>query len=388
MSPDPRPLIAHVVHRFDTGGLENGVVNLINRSDPARYRHAVVALTDITDFAQRVQRPDVQWLALNKPPGQGVWQFPAWTRALRALQPTLVHTRNLGTLELQIPAAWAGVPLRVHGEHGRDLSDPDGTRRRYRWMRRALSPWVHRYVALSDDLQRYLVEGVGIAAHRVERIHNGVDTDRFAARTGPPVPIQGCPWDPQAHWIVGTVGRLRPEKDQAFLLRAFALACVQAPTHTAHWRMALVGDGPQRADLQALAEAMGVRDRVWFAGDRSDVPAILRGLHAFALPSRTEGISNTILESMATGLPVIATAVGGTPELIEADCSGWLVPWGQDGAADAGLAAALQAASDPTAAAHRGAAARARIQAHFSLEAMVQRYCALYDRLLARRGVH
>ena len=115
MASDPRPLIAHVLHRFDTGGLENGVVNLINRMPVERYRHAVIALTEVTDFRRRVVRDDVQFIAMNKPPGQGIWMFGRMRRVFGELRPAIVHTRNLAALEMMVPAALAGVRARVHG---------------------------------------------------------------------------------------------------------------------------------------------------------------------------------------------------------------------------------------------------------------------------------
>jgi hypothetical protein len=142
---DQRPLVAHVLHRFDVGGLENGVVNLINRMPEERFRHAVISMTEIGgEFLKRVQRDDVQFHALNKPPGQGLRVASRLLRVLREARPALVHTRNLGALEMTLPAAWAGVPVRVHGEHGWDTSDPDGRSVKYRLIRRAYRPFVHR----------------------------------------------------------------------------------------------------------------------------------------------------------------------------------------------------------------------------------------------------
>ena len=114
--PDARPLIAHVVFRFDIGGLENGVVNLLNRMPPERYRHAVISLTDVTSFRDRVLRRDVEFVALGKRPGHGFRLFPRLYRTFRRIRPAIVHTRNLAALEASIPAVVAGVPVRVHGE--------------------------------------------------------------------------------------------------------------------------------------------------------------------------------------------------------------------------------------------------------------------------------
>src|SRR5688572_1793372 len=115
-----RPLIAHVVYRFDVGGLENGVLNLINHMPVESYRHAVISLTDITDFQSRIERDNVELIALNKRPGHGMKVFPRVWSLFRRMRPSIVHTRNLAALEMAIPAWTAGVPIRVHGEHGRD----------------------------------------------------------------------------------------------------------------------------------------------------------------------------------------------------------------------------------------------------------------------------
>ena len=371
---DPRPLVAHVVYRFDTGGLENGIVNLINHMPAEAYRHAVVALTEVTDFAQRIHRQDVQFVSLRKPPGQGIWQFPNWWSEIRRLAPAIMHTRNLGALEAQVPAAVAGVPVRIHGEHGRDMTDPDGTRRRYQWVRRAYSPFVHRYVALSRDLAGYLTGPVGIDQRRVAQICNGVDVSRFSAATaGHPQAIPGCPFQPDAHFIVGTVGRLQPEKDQTTLVRAFAHALQQR----SQLRLVLAGDGPLRTAVEAEVDALGLRGKVWLAGMRSDVPVVLKGLHVFVLPSRAEGISNTILEAMASGLPVLATSVGGNPELVVDGETGLLVPPADPQA----MADALVAMASEGRHVAMGVAGRERVTQQFSLQAMVRSYQALYDEL-------
>ena len=125
MISDSRPLVVHIVFRFDVGGLENGVVNLINRM--TAWRHAVVALTEaVPAFCTRVQRDDVRFYSLHHPHGRGWHSWPAPLRILREQQSQVVQTRNLAALEMQVAAWWAGFPLRVHGEHGWDVRDPDG----------------------------------------------------------------------------------------------------------------------------------------------------------------------------------------------------------------------------------------------------------------------
>ncbi|MCL4696100.1 MAG: TIGR03088 family PEP-CTERM/XrtA system glycosyltransferase, partial [Burkholderiaceae bacterium] len=303
--------MCHVVYRFDTGGLENGVVNLINHMPQASARHMVVALTEVAEgFAARVRRRDVEFVALGKPPGHGARLYPELVRLLKRCRPAVVHTRNLAALEMQPAAAWAGVPLRVHGEHGRDADDIDGSNRRHQWVRRAYSPFVHRYVALSRDLGDYLVQRVGIRDTRVRQIYNGVDTLRFRPAEGPDggrEPVAGSPFNDPRLWVVGTVGRMMTVKAQPDLARAFVLALQRTPALRERLRLVMVGEGPLRAEALAILEAAGAGSLAWLPGERDDIPEVMRGLDAFVLPSVAEGISNTILEAMATGLPVLAT---------------------------------------------------------------------------------
>lgn len=379
---DQRPLIAHVVYRFGTGGLENGVVNLINHLDPGRFRHAVIALTEVTAFAERIRRPDVEFISLNKPPGQAVVRFPKWLRILKALSPTVVHTRNLGAMEMQAPAAWAGVPVRIHGEHGRDMSDPHGRNRRYQWIRRAYRPLIHRHVALSAELVGYLAGPVGVSRDRISLIRNGVDSQRFVPTgSGAPQPISGCPFDPDRHIILGTVGRLQAEKDHATLITAFALLFhgegpprATSSDSAPSLRLVVAGDGPLRPQLESLARQLGIDAAIWWAGERQDVPDLMRGFHIFVLPSRAEGISNTLLEAMSSGLPAVATDVGGNPELVIEGQTGRLVQPADPRA----LAQAMGSLIDPAVRLPMGRAARSRIESEFSLDQMIRRYEALY----------
>ncbi|KAB2927605.1 MAG: TIGR03088 family PEP-CTERM/XrtA system glycosyltransferase [Dechloromonas sp.] len=379
---DPRPLVAHVMYRFDTGGLENGIVNLINHMPAERYRHAVIALTEVTDFRHRIKRDDVQFIALKKPPGQTLWIFPQLYRLFRQLRPAIVHSRNLAALEVQLPAWLARVPVRIHGEHGRDVGDLDGSNVTYQRVRRFYKPFVSYYLALSRDLAEYLDGIIRVPASKVLQVYNGVDTERFH-----PAPANfiapGCPFPRAGHWLVGTVGRMQTVKDQPTLARAFIRALEIAPELRERLRLVMIGDGPLRSQCQEILAAAGVADLAWLPGERSDVPDVMRGLDSFVLPSLAEGISNTILEAMASGLPVIATAVGGNADLVTAGETGEIIPAADP---DAMACAIVAAAARPEAARAMGRAGRQKVEHQFSMKAMVATYQGTYDKLLHRSG--
>ncbi|MGL1832999.1 TIGR03088 family PEP-CTERM/XrtA system glycosyltransferase [Rhodocyclaceae bacterium SMB388] len=378
MREDHRPLVAHVVFSFRTGGLENGVVNLINRMPPDRFRHAIISLTDHDpDFAARVELDDVEYFDMHKAPGHGIALYPALYRLFRRLRPAIVHTRNLAALEAVVPAWVAGVPVRIHGEHGWDVSDPEGVSVKYRLMRRLYRPFVSRYVALSGHIERYLIDGVGIPDARVERICNGVDILRFRNRGPTRRRLDGSPFNDPGLLTIGTVGRLQPIKDQVNLVRAFALARDRGGAD--RLRLIIVGDGPLRAAVEVEIETQGIKECVWLAGERHDIPDIMSALDVFALPSRAEGISNTILEAMASGLPVVATAVGGNGELVQQGETGLLVPPSDSPSLANAL---LTYANDPERAARHGAAGRHRAESMFSLDGMVDTYANMYEDLL------
>jgi sugar transferase (PEP-CTERM/EpsH1 system associated) len=377
---EPVPLIAHIIYRLDFGGLENGLVNLINGLPRGRYRHTVICLTKYSDFAQRIRRDDVTIHALEKKPGKDPLMYARLWKLLRSLSPAIVHTRNLAALDCQIVAAAAGVPRRVHGEHGWDIYDLHGTSTKYNRLRRLCRRFVHRYVPMSRDLEHWLLETVEVPATKIRQIYNGVDSSRFTPRLAL---REATPWPAEfagpEQVVIGTVGRMEPVKNPGLLVQAFAKLVARSPGDRTRLRLALIGEGPQRASVERELEDCGVRDLAWVPGGRDDVPDILRSLDVFALPSLNEGISNTILEAMASGLPVVATEVGGNPELVLRGETGELCA-----AEPEALAAALAPLVDDAARRRRFAAAgRERVEKQFSLPAMLGGYQNLYDELLA-----
>ena len=363
--------IVHIVYSFSIGGLENVIVQLINRLPVGEFEHVLISLTSISDFKNRIQRSDVQFIELHKPPGHAFALYPRIYRLLRQLKPDIVHTCNLAALEVT-PLAWlAGVPLRVHAEHGWDAHDPRGANPRYRLLRKFYKPFVSHYVAVSQEIDDYLARAIGVARKRHSLIANGVDTEVFAPHTGMPLAVAGCPFVPGQHWLVGTVGRLQTVKNQPLLARAFVRLIQDHPHAAEHMRLIIVGEGPLHTAVQDALGQKGLQHLAWLAGARNDVADIMRGLNCFVLPSQAEGTSCTLQEAMACGLPVIATAVGGTPDLVVDGATGILVP--SDDVES--MAQAIWLSYNQKDLMRRfGQTARAKAVAHFGLAAMVERY--------------
>ena len=370
------PLVAHIVFRLDFGGLENGLVNLINRLPKQSFRHVIICLKDFTDFRDRIDG-EVEVFALHKREGQDFRVYWRLWRLFRRLKPDIVHTRNLATLEAQFPAWLAGVSHRVHGEHGRDIHDVDNTKRRYRWLRKLFRPLVGRYIPLSADLAAYLQDEVGVPSTKVVKICNGVDTDKFSP--GKHAALT-APFDLNNSIVIGTVGRMEAVKDQVTLAHAFVELTKRIGTaFEQQVVLVMVGDGSQRDRISAILKEASLEQLAWLPGSRNDVEQLMRSYDIFVLPSLAEGISNTILEAMASGLPVVATDVGGNNELVQEGVTGLLVPRAQPMAMAEALLKYVNSGELRT---QHGAAARARVLANFSLDGMADCYGQVYRDLL------
>jgi sugar transferase (PEP-CTERM/EpsH1 system associated) len=371
-------LVVHLINQLDVGGMENGLINLITHMPPERYRHAIVCLKDHSDYHAHIRERGVEIISLKKREGADPAHYLRMFRILRALQPDLVHTRNLAGFEGQLVAALAGVKLRVHGEHGRDLSDLHGRCRKYQFLRRLLRPLIGHFIAVSADLQHWLIDSIGAEPARVSQISNGVDSVQFHPRLGPAAAVGPTGFMQDNVFVVGSVGRMDEVTNHGTLIDAF-LRLIASP-HPAHQRLRLliVGDGPTRADCQAMLNRAGAGHRAWLPGARADVAQLLRAMDLFVLPSLAEGSSHTILEAMATGLPVVATAVGGNAELIHAGFTGILVP---PMSPDLMAAAIADYCRIPEMAARHGMRARSQVIARHSLPAMARSYLAVYDSL-------
>jgi sugar transferase (PEP-CTERM/EpsH1 system associated) len=373
------PLVVHLTYRLDVGGLETLMIERINRMPTERYRHAVVCLTDFNpEFARRISKQDVSVHALHKQPGLSLPTHLALYRLLRRLRPTVLHTYNLSAVEYAPVALLAGVPVRINGAHGRDAADPHGRNRRHNLLRRLMLPFYDCCYANSTAMEIWNRQVIGVPPAKSRLLSNGIDTERYRPRRdGDPASRYGVD-----DIVIVSVGRVQPDKDHATLLAAFALLRTRLPDLAPRLKLAIIGEGALLHSLRATAIAEGLDEAVWLPGARADVADILRMARVFALPSVVEGTPGAALEAMASGLPVVGSAVGGVPEVIEHGSTGRLVVPGQPSAWAEALAPYL---TQPALAAEHGTAGRSRVLRHYAMSAMVEAYQAMYDSLCSRK---
>ena len=369
--------IVHVVYAFATGGLENGVVNIINRLPKEDYRHTIICVTDHDDdFFARITSKNVDIVDLNKPAGNGIaWLYHCW-KLLRKLKPDICHSRNLSALEAQLPAFLAGVPYRVHGEHGWDVNDLGGSNKKYQLLRKLYKPFIHQYVALSKEAVTYLTDKINVKPQNIHHICNGVDVDKFIPNKNRELlPVGFVSSD---SLIFGTVGRLAQVKNQTLLVSAFLALWQQHAQLQDKLRLVIIGDGILLSQLKDMVASAGAEQAVWFAGRRDNVAQLMQQLDVFVLPSLAEGISNTLLEAMASGLPYIATNVGGNADLVLPQHAHSHIVDVED---EAQLVHAMSQYVDAKAQlVEDSELVRSHCQKNFSLAVMVENYHQLYQK--------
>jgi sugar transferase (PEP-CTERM/EpsH1 system associated) len=368
--------VLHVVDSLGVGGTELGLAKVIEGTRE-KIAHSVCAVRAGGATADRLDAHGVPVRVLGKRPGND-WTVPLrFARLCRQTAPDVVHTRNWGSVDAIVGARLARVPVVIHGEHGREASDPDGINRRRNRLRRMVVVLADRVVAVSEQLRTWLIREVGVPERKVSLLKNGVDAERFCPRDDRCDLRRAHGYGPQ-DIVVGTVGRLDPVKNQTALLEVLATLTATQP----RLRVVIAGTGPERESLTRAVGERGLADKVALLGQRNDVPDVLNLLDVFILPSLGEGMCNTILEAMAVGLPVVATRVGGNPELVDDGVTGRLVPVCDDSAL--ARAIALYAGDEGLRRKH-GAAGRRRVVEEFSVGAMAERYLQLYRSEVERK---
>jgi sugar transferase (PEP-CTERM/EpsH1 system associated) len=378
-------LVVHLVEALDSAHVQSGLLNLIRHLPGDRYRHAIVCLRGQGEHEAGLREHGVDIINLHQQQAAGArgwWPNLCLSlrlyRVLRILQPDLIHTRDRAGLPAQLVAALAGVRLRVHAEHGREPAGAGRAGFRGKALRRLLRPLVDHFIAANGEVAQWLVESVGAEPARVTQIAGGVDSVQFHPRLGPAAAVGPPGFMHDGVFVIGSAGQMTDAASHVTLVDAF-LRLIASP-HPAHQRLRLliVGDGPARVECQAMLNRAGAAARAWLPGARPDTPQLLRAMDLFVLPSLLEDRANAILEAMASGLPVVATAAGTNAELVHAGFTGILVP---PMSAELLSAAISDYCRIPEMAARHGARARSQVIARHSMPAMARDYLTVYDTL-------
>jgi glycosyltransferase involved in cell wall biosynthesis len=358
-APATTQRVCHVSMTLQTGGLERLLVDFGRYHDSTQYALRFVALDLLGQPADDLKRMGFEVDSMHLS-AIGKWTLiRRLANLLRRERIDIVHTHNTyahfyGTAAAKL----AGVRTVVNTQHGRGC----GERWKDRVLFRSANRWTQRVVGVSEDAARLCRAQDPRSAERIVTILNGIDLNRFTYH-GPADTLTAI-----------SVARLSPVKDFPTLLRGVAKARPQIP----EFRLQIVGDGQERAKLEQLAAELQITDVVTFLGERSDVPALLKQAGFFVSSSKTEGISLTVLEAMAVGLPVLTTSVGGNPEIVDDSRTGRLVEPLNPDAIATGLVAMCR---DRARWREMGEAGRKRVEERFEIRTMIRNYEALYAEL-------
>jgi glycosyltransferase involved in cell wall biosynthesis len=363
--------ILYLITELSTGGAQTALLRLLSGLDRGRFAPTVACLYNGDGaVAMEIRALDIHVFDAQMRHKADLFALLRLHSWIRRAGPTILHTSLFhANLPGRILGRMAGVPIVICSERTMAME----SEWRYRINRWTIG-LVDRVTAVSANVRDFCVTHIGLPAEKVSVIYNGVELPEGALPSRQEARAElGLPSDEP---VVAAVSRLEPVKGIAIL--------IQALTHVDHVLLAIVGDGPDRAALESLAGYLGVANRVHWAGHRRDVSRLLPAFDILVQPSLHEGLPNTILEAMAVGLPVVATAVGGTPEVVVDGVTGLLTPSHDPGALAAAITTLLR---DPDLRRKMGRAGLERVRERFTLKQMVQQTQALYNHLLEKKGI-
>ena len=355
----------HVVLSLSPGGTERMVIDMATRLHASVYT-AVCCLDELGDWAHELIDQGISVNELGRKPGFRIALAYRIASEARRHRANVVHCHHYSPFSLA--AYILPRPLVVYTEHGR-LSDNPPSRKR-RLANKLFAKTPGRFVSVSENLREHMI-AEEFPGDRVSVIHNGITpgpttTEKIRSESRERLQL------PQDTFTLGTVARLDPVKDLTTMIRAFALVSA----HTTDTRLVIVGDGGEKERLQGIARDEGVERLVVFTGQRNDVRSLIPAFDVFLNSSVTEGISVTMLEAMAASKPIIATRVGGTPELVVDKKTGILAP---SRSPEKFAKAIFELMGNPGTRSAMGDEGRRRIETVFSLDTMMQRYMDIYS---------
>ncbi|NOY63315.1 MAG: glycosyltransferase [Gammaproteobacteria bacterium] len=365
--------IQHVVLSLEPGGLENGVVNIVNGLNNDKFSSSVCCLKQRGEFADRIEDKNVSIIEMEMAPGNDYRLAFRMARHFRKTGVDIVHTRNQKAFLYGFVAAkLAGVKAIIHSEHGRQFPG----KLHYAKLQRLFSRYTDAIVSVSDDLRQQLDHHFNIPKARIEVIYNGVVMERFADLDRSTARKKLAIRDNTI--VIGAVGRLAEVKNYFSLLKA-----ANELGEDFDILVLMVGDGPDREALENYAHQHMAPGAVRFMGHQDRVEVFMPAMDIFVLPSWSEGISNTLLEAMAAGVPIVASNVGGNKEIVPRS-AGALYPAGDVRQMVRELAAVCR---DPACRQAMGLAGKNWVAGHFTLKKMIDQYEALYQRVYDGRCI-
>jgi sugar transferase (PEP-CTERM/EpsH1 system associated) len=354
------------------GGIQNFLINLVHRIDQTKFRTTVINFIHSEPLVQSISQEVCPVLSLNKKPGFDWGLIRNLAGLIKGKNPDIIQMHNWGSLvEGFLAGSMAGHTRFVHAERGTlNRSWKNIMVQQLLWRR------MDRVLCVSEAHKKEIIETIHFPSSRIHSIVNGVDVDKFQPNAEQRVSFRKEIGLTEEHICIGSVGYLRPIKNHILLMKAGKDICHQY--HNV--RICLIGEGPEKEKLMFAAQEYGIQDQVIFCGSRHDIPLVLNGMDVFVLPSLNEGLPNAVLEAMATGIPVIASHVGGIPEVLQDEKNGLLFTSNDSVSLTKKLKDIIDNPKKRKMLAENG---RHRVVSQFSLSSMVKKYEEVYQSLVA-----
>lgn len=314
--------IMYLVHSLERGGLEKCVALLVNKINPEIFIPSVCCLSGLGPSLILIEKDSVKIFNMEKGEAHEVFLFLRLAKLFKKEKIDILHTNGWATLfDGVLGAKVGGIPVIVHSEHGKDPEDFVQIQQRRVWTRRLITPFLDKMITVSDDIKKQFVNITGLKTEQITCIHNGIEFQDMEINYKEKRREIGV----KDHEIlIGSVGRLESVKNYDMFIRAAEIVLKEYPLV----KFIIIGDGSLRQKLHSLITEIGINKSVFLLGERNDVNELLKIMDIFVLPSISEGLSLALLEAMANKLPIVATNVGGNPEVVIDGKTGILVPSG------------------------------------------------------------